>query len=59
MAPSAACADPVPQIPPDTGDASIQQAAHNGGITKVSYVDSEVKAILGIWAEYCTVVYGE
>lgn len=42
-----------------TGDASIREAARNGNITRISYVDSETKAILGVWAEYCTVVYGE
>lgn len=42
-----------------TGDASISAAAANGGVTNVSHVDAEVKNILGIWAEYCTVVYGQ
>jgi hypothetical protein len=42
-----------------TGDASIQAAMENGGITKVHHVDSSVKNILGIYAEYTTVVYGE
>jgi len=31
----------------------------NGGITKVHHVDSKVKNILGVYAEYTTVVYGE
>lgn len=42
-----------------TGDASIQEAARNGGISKISFVDTENKMILGIWAESCTVVYGQ
>ena len=42
-----------------TGDASIQTAMRNGGITKVHHVDSKVKNVLGIYAEYETVVYGE
>jgi hypothetical protein len=42
-----------------TGDASIQAAMQNGGITKVHHVDSQVKNILGIYAEYTTTVYGE
>ena len=42
-----------------TGDASIEAAMANGGITKIHHVDSKVKNILGIYAEYTTVVYGE
>lgn len=42
-----------------TGDASIETAMKNGGITKVHHVDSQVKNILGIFAQYTTVVYGE
>jgi hypothetical protein len=42
-----------------TGDASIETAMANGGITKVHHVDTQVKNILGIYAEYTTVVYGE
>jgi len=42
-----------------TGDASIEAAMQNGGITKVHHVDSKVKNILMIYAEYETVVYGE
>jgi len=42
-----------------TGDASIAAAMSNGGITKVHHVDTEVTNILGIYATYTTVVYGE
>lgn len=41
------------------GDVSIETAMKNGGITKVHHVDSKVRNILGIYAEYTTVVYGE
>ena len=42
-----------------TGDSSITTAARNGGITKISHVDYEVRNILGVIGEYTTVVYGE
>jgi hypothetical protein len=41
------------------GDASIETAMKNGGITKVHHVDTKVKNILGVYAEYTTIVYGE
>ena len=41
------------------GDASIQTAAKNGGITKIKFVDYEVWNILGIYGEYKTIVYGD
>jgi hypothetical protein len=41
------------------GDASIETAMKNGGITKVHHVDTKVKNILGVYAEYTTVVFGE
>jgi len=41
------------------GDASIETAKKNGGITKVHHVDWEVKNILGIIGKYKVVVYGE
>ena len=41
------------------GDASIETAMKNGGITKVHHVDTKVKSILGVYAEYITTVYGE
>lgn len=40
------------------GDASIEAAKANGGITNVAVVDYEVKNILGVVGEYCTVVKG-
>jgi hypothetical protein len=41
-----------------TGDASIDAAKANGGITEVSFVDHTAKNILGIYGEYCTIVKG-
>ena len=42
-----------------TGDASIDAAMKAGGITKIHHVDYEAKSILGLYATYTTVVYGE
>ncbi len=41
------------------GDASIEAAAKNGGITKIRSVDWEAKNILGIYGTYRTIVRGE
>lgn len=41
------------------GDASIDAAAKNGGITRISHVDSQKKSILGIINTTTTIVYGE
>jgi hypothetical protein len=41
------------------GDVSIETAMKNGGITKVHHVDTKVMNVLGIYAVYTTVVYGE
>jgi len=40
-------------------DASIQTAAKNGGITKISTVDIKTKDILGIVVTYECIVTGE
>lgn len=40
-------------------DASIQAAAKNGGITKISTVDTKFTNILGILTSYETIVTGE
>jgi hypothetical protein len=42
-----------------TGDASISAAMRNGGITRVHHVDHETLNILGFYAKYTTIVYGE
>ena len=41
------------------GDASLEAAKKNGGITKVYHVDWKAKNILGIIGEYTLTVYGE
>lgn len=41
------------------GDASIEAAKKNGGITTVSSVDEKIKSILGIYTTYTTTVRGE
>ncbi|MBI5788082.1 MAG: hypothetical protein HZA78_04415 [Candidatus Schekmanbacteria bacterium] len=41
------------------GDASIDTAARNGGITKIKSVDYKVFSVLGIYAKLTTVVTGE
>jgi hypothetical protein len=46
------------------GDARITTAASNGGITKISSIDSEALNILttpwwAIYGRYCTIVKGE
>jgi len=41
------------------GDCSIEAAMKNGGITKVHHVDTKVKNIVGVYAEYTTIVFGE
>lgn len=42
-----------------TGDASISGAMKKGGITKVTSIDHKTKSVLGIYAQFCTVVKGE
>lgn len=42
-----------------TGDSSIKKAMENGGITKIHHVDCKVMYVLGLYAKYTTVVYGE
>lgn len=41
------------------GDASIDAAKHNGGITKVAIANTEYYNILGVYGKACTVVRGE
>lgn len=41
------------------GDASIQEAADEGGITKITHVDWSVTNVLGVYGEYTVTVYGE
>ena len=42
-----------------TGDASIQKAMQDGGITRIHHVDYESNLILGLFGSYAVVVYGE
>jgi phosphatidylserine decarboxylase len=42
-----------------TGDSSIKAAMENGHITKIHHVDCKVMSVLGLYAKYTTVVYGE
>ena len=41
------------------GDASIEAAKQEGGITKVYHVDWDVENILGVYGKYKVTVYGE
>ncbi len=41
------------------GDASIETAARNGGITKISHVDYHTFNVLGIYAKVTVTVYGD
>ncbi|MCX5867779.1 MAG: TRL-like family protein [Proteobacteria bacterium] len=42
-----------------TGDASIEAAMKNGGISKVATVDYNSTNILMIYAKFCTIVRGQ
>jgi len=44
------------RLSPDSG---IQQAAKNGGITKISTVDFKVTDILGLYQTYTCTITGE
>ena len=41
-----------------TGDASIEAAKQNGGITKITHVDYDASNVLGIYGKYTVTVYG-
>ena len=41
------------------GDASIQAAAKDAGITRIHHVDYESKSYVGVYNLYTVVVYGE
>lgn len=40
------------------GDASIQAAAKDGGISDIHHVDFKTRSILGLYVKHTTVVYG-
>lgn len=41
------------------GEASIQKAAENGDIKKITHIDWDAKNILGVYGVYTVTVYGE
>lgn len=41
------------------GDASVTTAANSAGITRISHVDTENFSVVGVYAQGCTIVYGE
>ena len=41
------------------GDASVQAAMKDSGITKIHHIDCNTLNVLGIYAKYETLVYGE
>jgi hypothetical protein len=41
------------------GDASIQTAMKNGGITRVHHIDYKSESILGVYAKFTVIVYGD
>ena len=41
------------------GNASIDRAMKNGHITKINHIDHKVMSVLGIYAEWTVIVYGE
>lgn len=41
------------------GDASIDEAMRNGGITKIHHVDHNVMSILGVFSKWTLIVHGE
>jgi len=40
------------------GDSTIETAAQNGNITKITAVDTDITSVLGIYVEYKTIVHG-
>ena len=42
-----------------SGDASIDAAAKAGGITKIHHVDYQSYSVIGIYATFTTIVYGD
>ena len=42
-----------------TGDASIEAASKQAGITRVQHADYQTTSILGIYTTYTTIVYGQ
>ena len=42
-----------------TGDASMEAAMKQGGITRVHHADCRYKVVLGVYSRFTLVVYGE
>jgi hypothetical protein len=42
-----------------TGDASANEAARKAGINRVTHIDNKFENILGLYAKYCVMVYGD
>lgn len=42
-----------------TGDASVETAARNAGITTIHHVDYEIMSVLGVFARFTIFVYGD
>ena len=42
-----------------TGDASIEAAARSAGISKIHHVDYQATSIIGVYATFTVMVYGE
>lgn len=40
-------------------DGSVQKAAKDGGITKISHIDQKSTSVLGLFAKYTITVYGD
>ena len=43
----------------ETGDAGIEQAAKNGNIKKITYIDVNEKTVFIFWRKITVTVYGE
>ena len=41
------------------GDASIQTAARDAGITRIHHVDYQAKSYVGVYTIYTVIVYGD
>ena len=41
------------------GDASIQTAARDAGITRIHHVDNQAKSYVGVYTIYTVIVYGD
>src|SRR4051812_27666907 len=42
-----------------TGDASLDAAKKNGGVVQVTAIDNSAMSVLGVYAKFCTIVYGK